>query len=216
MEEMENGNKKRTLALSIGALGVVYGDLGTSPLYALQLTLSGQAVTQENIFGVLSLIFWSLILVISTSYVSVFLRADNDGEGGVLALLSLLKRKIAKFPRWLFLTGLIGAGLLLGDGMITPAISVISAVEGLNVISPEFSHLIWPISFAILLVLFLCQRYGTGKISFIFGPILLCWFIIIGILGANAIFIIPASFLLSILIMQLHFFIMVVGMLIYY
>ena len=184
----ESANKK-TLALSIGALGVVYGDLGTSPLYALQQTLLNEtSITPDNIFGVLSLVFWSLILVISTSYVSVFLRADNEGEGGVLALLSLLKRHVKKFSRWLFLTGIIGAGLLLGDGMITPAISVISAIEGLKVISPEFSHLIWPISFVILLALFLCQKYGTGKISFIFGPILLCWFITIGVLGAIAIY----------------------------
>lgn len=185
---MTNGSNKRTLTLSLGALGVVYGDLGTSPLYALQQTLSTETITPEHIFGVLSLVFWSLVLVISTSYVSVFLRADNDGEGGVLALLSLLKRSAKKFPRWLFLIGIIGAGLLLGDGMITPAISVISAIEGLKVISPDFAHLIWPISFVILFILFLCQRYGTGKISFIFGPIILCWFITIGILGAVAIF----------------------------
>ncbi len=182
------GDKKRTLILSLGALGVVYGDLGTSPLYALQQTLPGEAITPENIFGVLSLVFWSLILVISTSYVSVFLRADNDGEGGVLSLLSLLKRQDKKFPQWLFLIGIVGAGLLLGDGMITPAISVISAIEGLKVISPDFSHLIVPISFAILFILFLCQRFGTGTISFFFGPILLCWFITIGTLGGIAIF----------------------------
>lgn len=181
-------NNKKTLTLSLGALGVVYGDLGTSPLYALQQTLSYEAViTPEVIFGVLSLVFWALILVISTSYVSVFLRADNDGEGGVLALLSLLKRDFKKFPRWLFLMGIVGAGLLLGDGMITPAISVISAIEGLKVISPDFRHLIWPISFLILLALFCCQKFGTAKISFIFGPILLLWFIAIGGMGAVAI-----------------------------
>lgn len=163
---MSKAKDKKTLALSLGALGVVYGDLGTSPLYALQQTLSGEVANQANIFGVLSLVFWSLILVISTCYVIVVLRADNDGEGGVLALLSLLKRKNKKFPRWLFIMGLVGAGLLLGDGMITPAISVISAMEGLKVISPGFSHLIVPIAFAILLVLFLCQHYGTGKICF--------------------------------------------------
>src|SRR5580698_9356746 len=152
-----NGNKKRTLMLSLGALGVVYGDLGTSPLYALQQTLPGEAITPDNIFGVLSLVFWSLILVISTCYVSVFLRADNDGEGGVLSLLSLLKRKDKQFLRWIFLMEIVGAGLLLGDGMITPAISVISAMEGLKVISPDFTHLIVPISFVILLILFSCQ-----------------------------------------------------------
>jgi len=185
---MVNRNNKRALTLSLGALGVVYGDLGTSPLYALQQTLPSEAITPDNIFGVLSIVFWSLILVISTCYVSVFLRADNDGEGGVLALLSLLKRKDKKFPRWLFLTGIVGAGLLLGDGMITPAISVVSAMEGLKVISPHFSHLIVPISFSILLMLFLCQRLGTANISFFFGPILLCWFITIGLLGGIAIF----------------------------
>lgn len=185
---MSKTTNKKTLTLSLGALGVVYGDLGTSPLYALQQTLSYESViTPEAIFGVLSLVFWALILVISTSYVSVFLRADNDGEGGVLALLSLLKRDFKKFPRWLFLLGLVGAGLLLGDGMITPAISVISAMEGLKVISPDFCHLIWPISFLILLALFCCQQFGTGNISFIFGPILLLWFIAIGSMGAVAI-----------------------------
>jgi KUP system potassium uptake protein len=184
---ISNSDKKKSLLLSLGALGVVYGDLGTSPLYALQQTLPGEAITPDNIFGVLSLVFWSLILVISTSYVSVFLRADNDGEGGVLSLLSLLKRNSKKYTRWLFLMGILGAGLLLGDGMITPAISVISAIEGLKVISPEFSHLIVPISFVILFTLFLCQRFGTAKISFFFGPILLCWFITMGILGGIAI-----------------------------
>lgn len=190
--DKSTNDRKRTLTLSLGALGVVYGDLGTSPLYALQQTLSGEMITPQNVYGVLSLVFWSLILVISTSYITVFLRADNAGEGGVLAVLSLLKRYVKKFPRWLFLTGIVGAGLLLGDGMITPAISVISAIEGLKVISPDFSHLIWPISFVILLTLFLCQHYGTAKISFIFGPVILCWFIIIGVLGGIAIFHHPA------------------------
>ncbi len=180
-------NNNKTFALSLSALGIVYGDLGTSPLYALQLVLTKIAITYDNVFGILSLVFWSLILVISTCYVSVFLRADNDGEGGVLALLSLLKRQTKKLPRGLFLIGVIGAGLLLGDGMITPAISVISAMEGLNIISPDFSHLIMPASFIILLILFLCQRFGTSKISFIFGPILLVWFVIIAILGGIAI-----------------------------
>ena len=178
---------KRTMTLSLGALGIVYGDLGTSVLYALQQTLTRVTLTPEHVFGILSLVFWSLILVISTGYVTVFLRADNDGEGGILALLSLLKRHDKKFSRGLFLMGMIGAGLLLGDGMITPAISVISAMEGLNVISPDFTHLVMPISFVILLLLFLCQRFGTGAISALFGPVLLCWFIIIALLGIIAI-----------------------------
>src|ERR1700722_14273369 len=109
---MSTSNSKRTLTLSLGALGAVYGDLGTSPLYALQQTLPGEAITPENVYGVLSLVFWSLILVISTCYVSVFLRADNEGEGGVLALLSLLKRENKKYSKWLFFIGIVGAGLL--------------------------------------------------------------------------------------------------------
>jgi KUP system potassium uptake protein len=183
-----NNKDKKLFTLALGALGVVYGDLGTSPLYALQQTLAGEAINRGNVLGVLSLVFWALILVISTCYVTVFLRADNAGEGGVLALLSLLKRKNKNFSRWLFLIGVIGAGLLLGDGMITPAISVLSAIEGLKVVSPEFSHLVVPISFVILFILFLCQHYGTARISFIFGPVILIWFITIGGLGAIAIY----------------------------
>lgn len=183
---MLNKNNQ-TFALSLGALGIVYGDLGTSSLYALQMVLTKIAITHDNVLGVLSLVFWSLILVISTCYVSVFLRADNGGEGGVLALLALLKQHTKKLPNGLFMIGVIGAGLLLGDGMITPAISVLSAIEGLNVISPDFSNLVMPATFIILLILFLCQRFGTLKISFIFGPILLVWFIIIAVLGGVAI-----------------------------
>ncbi|MCL9683134.1 potassium transporter Kup [Legionella maioricensis] len=183
---MQDSNK-RTVALSLGALGIVYGDLGTSPLYALHQVLTKVDNTPDHIYGVLSLVLWALVLVISTGYVTVFLRADNAGEGGILALLYLLKRKSKKFPRALFLMGVIGAGLLLGDGMITPAISVISAIEGLKIVSPDFSYLIMPASFVILLVLFLCQRFGTTVISFFFGPILLSWFFIIAILGIRAI-----------------------------
>lgn len=180
-------DKKKILPLSLAALGVVYGDLGTSPLYAFHKSLTGLALTEENILGVVSLIFWALILVISTTYIAVFLRADNEGEGGVLALLSLLKRKAEHFPRIFFLMGLVGAGLLLGDGMITPAISVLSAVEGLKIVSHKFTDFIMPISFVILFLLFLFQRHGTRKIGFLFGPIILCWFLTIGILGLVAI-----------------------------
>src|SRR5262245_53909802 len=113
--------KKKLFPLSLAALGIVYGDLGTSPIYALQQTLPHVPISTENILGVLSLVFWALVLVISTRYVTVFLRADNDGEGGVLALVSLLRRQGKKFPRLFFYIGIIGAGLLIGDGMITPA-----------------------------------------------------------------------------------------------
>jgi len=183
-----NLNYKNTLLLSLGALGVVYGDLGTSPIYALQQSISNVAITETNILGLLSLIFWSLILVISTCYVTVFLKADNDGEGGVLALLSLIKRHVKQYPKILFFLGVFGAGLLLGDGMLTPSISVISALEGLTAISPDFSHLITPIAFVILLILFSCQKFGTEKIGFIFGPIILVWFIAIGFLGGLSIY----------------------------
>lgn len=179
--------KQKLLPLSLAALGIVYGDLGTSPIYALQQTLLHISVSTENILGILSLVFWALVLVISTRYVIVFLRADNDGEGGVLALVTLLRRQDKKVPRLFFYLGIIGAGLLLGDGMITPAISVISAIEGLKVISPSFSYLVVPISFAILFILFACQRFGTEKIGISFGPILFCWFITIAVLGLNAI-----------------------------
>ncbi|CDZ75918.1 potassium transport protein Kup [Legionella massiliensis] len=180
-------DNKKAMSLSLAALGIVYGDLGTSPIYALQQTLPHLALNTGNILGVLSLVFWSLILVISTRYVTVFLSADNEGEGGILALVSLLRRQGKKFPRIFFLIGVVGAGLLIGDGMLTPAISVISAVEGLRVISPGFSYLVVPISFTILLVLFYCQRFGTAKIGFSFGPIILCWFITIAVLGLRAI-----------------------------
>jgi KUP system potassium uptake protein len=180
---MQTDNKKRILSLSLTALGVVYGDIGTSPLYALRESLHGLPITPDNVLGVLSLIFWSLILVISTRYLTVFLRADNNGEGGVLALLALLKRPDKKSFKFLLCIGVLGGGLLLGDGMLTPAISVISAVEGLNVITPTFSHWVLPVTCIILLALFLLQRVGTTKIGWSFGPILLIWFVIIGILG---------------------------------
>lgn len=173
------------LPLSIAALGVVYGDIGTSPLYALRESLSGMPVTGDNVLGVLSLIFWSLILVISIKYLVFILRADNDGEGGILALLALLKSE--KNPgasfKFFFSIAIFGAGLLVGDGMLTPAISVISAIEGLKVITPHFEDFILPITCIILMFLFLFQRYGTAKIGRLFGPVLLLWFSTIGILG---------------------------------
>jgi KUP system potassium uptake protein len=174
---------KKNLPLTLAALGVVFGDIGTSPLYAMPAALHGLPVDAHNVMGVLSLIFWALILVISTRYMSIFLQADNRGEGGVLALLALLRRKQSKFYSGLFLLGVVGAGLLLGDGMLTPAISVLSAVEGLKVASPSLAHYILPATVIILLALFLCQRFGTGKIGISFGPILLIWFIIIAVLG---------------------------------
>ena len=181
-------NSGRNLPLALAALGVVFGDIGTSPLYAMSASLRGLPINSSNVLGVLSLIFWTLILVISTRYMSVFLQADNQGEGGVLALLALLNRKKTRFYEILFLLAVLGTGLLLGDGILTPAISVLSAIEGLKVISPHLSHYVLPITITILVVLFLCQRFGTAKIGNSFGPVLLIWFIVIAILGAVRIF----------------------------
>lgn len=176
-------NHNKLLPLSLAAIGIVYGDIGTSPLYAFRETLTGMPITQENIFGVLSLIFWSLILVISIKYLVYVLRADNNGEGGVLALLALLKKHDVKAYNFFLTTAIIGTALLVGDGMITPAISVMSAIEGLQVTLPAFSYLALPLTFAILLILFLSQHFGTARIGNYFGPIILIWFITIAILG---------------------------------
>lgn len=169
-------------SLALAALGVVYGDVGTSPLYTLQTCFEGISINTLNVLGVISLIFWSLILVISTCYLTIFLNASNKGEGGVLALLGLFNKR-RKGYRFLFIAGILGAGLLISDGMLTPAISVMSAMEGLNVISPSFKEWIIPLTIIILLTLFFCQRFGTQKIGVTFGPILLVWFITIGALG---------------------------------
>lgn len=182
---------RRLFGLSFGALGVVYGDIGTSPLYSLRQALSHLPMTTETIYGVLSLIFWYLILIISCKYLLIILRADNDGEGGILALSSLLKQKIKGEGRLLMLITIIGIGLIIGDGMITPAISVLSAVEGLEAISPEFTKFVIPGTIVILLLLFWLQRVGTGKIGALFGPIILIWFVVIGFFGLRQVILHP-------------------------
>ncbi|KTD33290.1 KUP system potassium uptake protein [Legionella nautarum] len=185
---MATTNKKFPWALSLGALGVVFGDIGTSPLYALRETLGDLPLTEVDILGVLSLIFWSLIVVISIKYLVIVFRADNEGEGGGLALLALLKQKQTKYEHLFYLLAIFSAGLLLGDGMLTPAISVTSAIEGLKTISPKFDDFILPFSCGILILLFIMQSHGTSKIGAAFGPLLLIWFITIAILGAVEIF----------------------------
>ncbi|KTD73033.1 potassium transporter Kup [Legionella tucsonensis] len=179
---MEN-TQKFSYGLTLGALGVVFGDIGTSPLYALKVTLDNIPITQLHILGVLSLIFWCLILIISLKYLILILRADNDGEGGILALLALMKYKSTKYTPLFYIIAIFGAGLLLGDGMLTPAISVISAVEGLSTLSHAFTPFILPIAVIILLLLFTLQASGTGSIGNLFGPIILIWFLTIAILG---------------------------------
>lgn len=177
----------RMFSLSLAALGVVYGDIGTSPLYALRESLGGLPINLTDVLGVLSLIFWALILVISVKYLWIVFRADNEGEGGILALLALLKRSESRHLKLLFVLSIFGAGLLLGDGMLTPAISVVSAVEGLKVISPSLAFWILPLTILILVLLFCAQSFGTGLIGKAFGPIIFVWFVVIAILGLTQI-----------------------------
>lgn len=175
--------------LVIAALGVVYGDIGTSPLYSLKESfhhMHGIPVIESNVMGVLSLIFWSLILIISLKYHLLILKADNNGEGGVLALTALISnifKNNSKRLKVLTLLGLFGTALLYGDGMITPAISVLSAVEGLELVQPALHPYIIPITVLILVALFSVQRHGTSAVGKVFGPITLVWFLIIGLLG---------------------------------
>jgi KUP system potassium uptake protein len=191
---------KRLAVLTLTALGVVYGDIGTSPLYALRECFKaeyGIAVTPPNVIGVLSLILWSLILVVSVKYIVFILRADNRGEGGILALLALLlqghRREDDRKRRLVLISlGLFGAALLYGDGVITPAISVLGAVEGLEVAAPALSHIVVPLSLGILFVLFMVQRFGTERVGSAFGPIMLVWFVTIGALGVRGIAAEPA------------------------
>jgi KUP system potassium uptake protein len=185
---------RRRLALLIGALGVVYGDIGTSPLYALRECFSGThgiPPRPENVLGVVSLVIWTLILLVSIKYLSLVLNADNRGEGGILALLSLALPDQVATPRrprgLLLLMGLFGAALLYGDGMLTPAITVLGAVEGLQFVTPVFAPYVVPIAVVIIVTLFSLQRAGTGKVGRVFGPIMLTWFVAIGVLGISGI-----------------------------
>ena len=174
--------------LTLGAIGVVFGDIGTSPLYALKEIFNGHhpiPVTPANILGILSLVFWSIIVLVSLKYVAVIMRADNRGEGGSLALLALVTER-AKNPRlaWIItLLGIFAAALFFGDSMITPAVSVLSAVEGLELVTPTLKPYVIPITLAILTGLFFIQKRGTGAVGVFFGPIMVGWFAILGLLG---------------------------------
>lgn len=179
---MENTDKL-SYGLTLSALGIVFGDIGTSPLYALKVTMSNLPVNPLHILGVLSLIFWCLIIIISFKYLIMIFRADNDGEGGILALLALMKHKSAKHVALFYIVAIFGAGLLIGDGMLTPAISVISAVEGLGTLSPHFIPYILPTACIILVLLFLLQSKGTTRIGYFFGPLIFIWFCTIAVLG---------------------------------
>ena len=181
-------SKSSLSALVLGAIGIVYGDIGTSVLYAVKTVFADGhvALTPANIYGILSIFFWTLTVIVSIKYVMLVLRADNHGEGGTAALLALASNAVKDKPvlrRRLLIVGMFGAALFYGDGVITPAISVLSAVEGLEVISPKFTKYVVPLTLVILLALFVVQKRGTGGIGKFFGPITLVWFVAIGLLG---------------------------------
>jgi len=193
------GKGRRTTAqaaLAVGALGVVFGDIGTSPLYTVQTLFNPGdphpvKVSHDSIFGVISLIFWSVTIIVTVTYVLLVMRADNDGEGGIMALIALIRRRALpggiRAKAVLSALGIFGASLFFGDSMITPAISVLSAVEGVQVAAPSVSHLVIPITVAIIVALFLAQRLGTGAVGRLFGPIMCVWFTVIGVLGVRGI-----------------------------
>ena len=183
---LESGSRRRLAFLCLTAMGVVYGDIGTSPLYALRECFFGPhavPVTHDNVLGVLSLIVWTLVIVVTLKYHVYVLRADNNGEGGILALMALAMRAVRKRSWLLIGLGLFGAALLYGDGMITPAISVLSAVEGLKIAAPQLAPYVVPATIAILVVLFVFQRLGTAKVGVVFGPVILLWFLTLAVLG---------------------------------
>lgn len=193
--ELEDSSRhpKNFPLLVLGALGVVYGDIGTSPLYAFREALhaSGQTaglVNGSQILGLLSLIVWSLTVVVAIKYVCFVLKADNNGEGGTLSLMALARDSLKGRPVWVLVLGVAGASLFLGDAIITPAISVLSAVEGLRVVAPQLSHWVVPITLAIIAGLFFVQRFGTGGVAAVFGPITAIWFLAIGLTGLVHIF----------------------------
>ena len=194
--KMGDASEKRTsshslAALALGALGVVYGDIGTSPLYTVKEIFTGSGgipLSQVNVVGVVSVIFWALMIVVSLKYVTLILRADNHGEGGIMALLALASSAVKKLPRLrygLLLAGVFGAALFYGDGVITPAISVLSAVEGLEVAAPSLTPYVVPLTVAVLVLLFLFQRRGTAGVGMLFGPVMMVWF---GILALGGLF----------------------------
>jgi KUP system potassium uptake protein len=183
-------------ALAVGALGVVFGDIGTSPLYTVQTVFDPTdphpvKVSHDTVFGIVSLIFWSVTIIVTVTYVLLVMRADNDGEGGIMALIALIRRRAlpggARAKAVLAALGIFGASLFFGDSMITPAISVLSAVEGVEVAAPSVSGIVIPITVAIILVLFLLQRLGTGAVGRMFGPVMCVWFTVIAVLGVRGV-----------------------------
>ena len=183
-----SSSKSSLAALTLGAIGVVYGDIGTSVLYAIKEIFGSGHVpfTHDNVYGVLSIVFWTLTVIVSLKYVTLVLRADNGGEGGLIAMLALASQAVKDRPelrKWLLAIGIFGTSLFYGDGVITPAISVLSAVEGLEVVSPAFKQYVVPITLLVLFALFFVQKRGTGGIGKFFGPITVLWFVSIAVLA---------------------------------
>lgn len=185
-----NTSNNKIYSLALAALGIVYGDIGTSPLYAFEQVFNNNLhsvpTTEANILGVLSLFFWCLVMVVTVKYVAIVMRANHGGEGGIIALMRILLERSTGKPiirGLLIFSGLVGAAFFYGDGVITPAISVLSAVEGMEVVSPSLKPYVIPVALTILVGLFWGQRYGTGKIGILFGPAMLIWFIVLALLG---------------------------------
>ena len=187
MHPVQN-TKSPLYVLMLGAIGVVYGDIGTSVLYSVKEVFGSGHVpfTPDNVYGILSLFFWTLTVIVSLKYVTLVLRADNHGEGGLVAMLALAAQTVKDQPRlrkWLLLVGIFGTCLFYGDGVITPAITVLGAVEGLEVISPHFKKYVVPITLVVLLLLFMVQKRGSASIGRYFGPVMVVWFVAISALG---------------------------------
>ncbi|MEN9709448.1 MAG: hypothetical protein RIQ68_1856, partial [Pseudomonadota bacterium] len=183
-----HGGHGSLASLTLGSIGVVYGDIGTSPLYALRESLAhtaGMGSHDENVLGVVSLLIWALFLIVTIKYVIFVMRADNRGEGGTLALMALAQSAIGRRSIGVLFLGILGASLFTGDAIITPAISVLSAVEGLKLVAPALDHYILPITFVILITLFMVQRRGTGAVAGLFGPIMVIWFLSLAAMGLS-------------------------------
>jgi KUP system potassium uptake protein len=176
----------RFWALTVGSIGVVYGDIGTSPLYALREAVTasggpGGLVTRASVFGVLSLILWALIVIVTVKYVLILLRADNNGEGGTLTLMALAQRALGRSGSAVLMLGIISGALFYGDALITPALSVLSAIEGLKVATPAFEPYVVPLTMVILVALFAVQSRGTSRVGAFFGPVMMVWFVAIAV-----------------------------------
>ena len=185
--DTDEGHPKQKLwVLTLGCIGVVYGDIGTSPLYAMRESLhaaSYDGLTRSDVIGVISLLIWTLILLVAFKYVTLVMRADNRGEGGTLSLVALVQQALGRRPVWLLAIGMVGISLFFGDAIITPAMSVLSAVEGMTLVAPSFSPFVVPVTLAIIVVLFLFQSKGTAAVSILFGPIMVIWFVVMAVMG---------------------------------